>query len=677
MRSLALLSVAAFTLSVAFTAASCGDSASTASTTTTSSSSSGSGGSGSGGGGGSGGTDGRLLDKDCDPIVPSHCGFPFPSNVYLEDDAATKTGKHVVFRSRTLPLLKGGLGHIDPAPWADSDGFSPGQAPMTDLPGATITGLPTQDTIPTSITKESPTILLDVATGELVPHFAELDVSSAAGDDDHAFMIRPVVRLKDASRYIVAIRRVVDKDGKALSPSPVFQALRDGGKSEEASVENRRALYADIFAQLEKAGIKKDDLQIAWDYSTASRENNTAAMIHMRDAALAVVGTDGPKYKVTQVEDNPNPMIRKRLHVMMTVPLFLDKPGPGGKLFLGPDGLPKQNGEADYEVLIHIPNSLVTNGTQGPPLQNGHGLLGHKTEGQDGYLATMADKHGYVAFGVDFIGMAEDDLQSVTNAIGGDIGAFRQCVDRQHQGMINSLLAMRMMRGSFAKDPEVTFNGKSVIDTSVGYYRGDSQGGIFGTSYMALSTDVTRGLLGEPGMSYNLLLNRSKDFDPFFEGMKIIYSSGRDIQLALGLVQMLWDRTEPDGYAPYINENMLPNTPKHEVLIHAAIGDQQVTPLGAHVIARAIHAKNLKPVNRTIFGIPDTDGPFMGSGMVEFNFGLLEVPKTNTPPTGPMYPDSDDPHDEVRKLNAAYDQSDEFFRTGTIKPFCVGPCDPE
>jgi hypothetical protein len=63
--------------------------------------------------------------------------------------------------------------------------------------------------------------------------------------------------------------------------------------------------------------------------------------------------------------------------------------------------------------------------------------------------------------------------------------------------------------------------------------------------------------------------------------------------------------------------------------------------------------------------------------MVEFNFGLLEVPKTNTPPTGPLYPGSDDPHDKVRKLDAAYDQSDEFFRTGIVKPFCVGPCDPE
>ena len=674
MRSLALFSIAALTLSVAFTAVSCGDETTAAGTTTTASSSStGAGGaSGSGGGGG-----GRLLDdKDCDPLVPSHCGFPFPSNVYLEDDAKTKTGKHVAFRKNMMPGVAG-VGHLNPSTWDDSDGFSPGQAPMTELPGATVTGLPTQDTIETSIAKDSPTILLDTSTGELVPHFAELDVSGASSETDRTFLIRPVVRLKDATRYIVAVRHVVDKDGKALSPSPVFQALRDDGTSDEASVASRRALYKDIFAQLEKAGVKKDDLQIAWDYSTASRESNTGAMVHMRDAALALVGAAGPKYKIMSAEENPNPMIRRRLHVMMTVPLYLDKPGPGGKLNLGADGLPKQNGEADYEVLVHIPNSLVDSGTTGAPLQNAHGLLGDKTEGQNGYLATMSSKHGYVGFGVDFIGMAEEDLMSVTDAISADIGSFRQCVDRQHQGMINSLLAMRMMRGDFAKDPQVTFNGKSVIDTTKGFYRGDSQGGIFGVTYMALTTDVTRGLLGEPGMSYNLLLNRSKDFDPFFQALQIVYSNGRDIQIALGLVQMLWDRTEPSGYAPYINENMLPNTPKHEILIHAAIGDQQVTPLGAHMIARAVHARNLKPVNRSIYGIPDTDGPFTGSALVEFSFGLPEVPKTNTPPTGAMYPGSDDPHDKVRVLDAAYDQSDEFFRTGMVKGFCTGACDPQ
>ena len=106
MRSLALLSVATLTLSVAFAAASCGDEATLSGTTgsTTSASSSSEGGSGGGESSttGTGGGDGRLLDKDCDPLVPSHCGFPFPSSVYLEDDAKTKTGKHVVFRKNTF-----------------------------------------------------------------------------------------------------------------------------------------------------------------------------------------------------------------------------------------------------------------------------------------------------------------------------------------------------------------------------------------------------------------------------------------------------------------------------------------------------------------------------------------------------------------------------------------------
>jgi hypothetical protein len=139
---------------------------------------------------------------------------------------------------------------------ADSDGFSPGQTILTHLPGATITGLPTQDTLAASVTTMSPTILLDADTGELVPHFAELDQELPTElDENRAFMIRPVVRLGDATRYIVAIRHVVDKNNMPIPPSPVFQALRDGATSCDPSVALRRGLYDDIFAKLEKAGI--------------------------------------------------------------------------------------------------------------------------------------------------------------------------------------------------------------------------------------------------------------------------------------------------------------------------------------------------------------------------------------------------------------------------------------
>jgi hypothetical protein len=614
-----------------------------------------------------------LAGDDCDPLVPTVCAFPFPSNVYLEDDPSTVTGKRVRFGEKSLPMHEGSGDHVSPALFRDMDGFSTGQALLAHLPGATITGLPTQDSISISLSKQSPTVLIEADSGEPVPHFAELD-ATATTDDDRSFMIRPVVRLKDATRYIVAIRNVIDADGKPLAPSDAFRALRDRESHTHASIDARRSLYDDIFDRLRGAGYSTDDLQLAWDYTTASRENNTSWMLHMRDDALAKVGAIGPEYEVKSIEEDPNPDIKRRIVVDMTVPLYLDKRGPGGVLVFGEDGLPKQNGTAKYEVLIHVPHA-ATKGTPGHPLQNGHGLLGTKKEGQNGYLATIANRHNYVAFSVDMIGMADGDYPVIVDGIVKDFAIFKDAIiGRQHQGMINSLLAMRMMLGRFVDDPNIQFGGKSAIDPSEGFYRGDSQGGIFGGTYMAITTDVRRGMLGEPGMPYNLLLNRSVDFNPFFVIMMTQFETGRDIQLVLGLVQMMWDRTEPNGYVPYITNNTLPNTPSHNVLIHVAIGDQQVSPLGAHIMMRAMGGKNVSPVNREIWGIPSVAGPFSGNAMVEFSFGLPEVPKTNTPP---IAPEEDDPHDKVRVLDASIDQTHKFFQEGVVVSYCDGPCDPE
>ncbi|APR75368.1 Hypothetical protein A7982_00714 [Minicystis rosea] len=615
-----------------------------------------------------------LGGADCDPLVPTQCGFPFPSSVYLRDDSTTKTGKRVRFGDTTLPRYSSTGEHIDRTLWEDSDGFSTGQPAITHLPGASTKGLPSPDTIAHSLDADSPTVMIDAETGERIPHFAELDVSLPGEDpSDHTFIIRPAVRLKDATRYIVAIRNVVDENDKPVPATPAFEALRDKSDSCDASVLARRDLYADIFSRLEKAGVGRDNLQIAWDYSTSSRDNNTARFLHMRDDALAKVGDLGPEYTITNVEENPNEHIRRRITGKMTVPLYLDKPGPGGKLVLDANGLPTQNGTAEYEFVVHVPNSATT-GTPGALLQNGHGLLGSKNEGENGYLAMIADTKNYVAFAVDFVGMANEDFSTVSDSIVGDLGGFKGAVDRQHQGLLNSLLAMRMMRGRFVNEPQVQFDGKSAIDPNERHYRGDSQGGIFGTSYMAVTTDVTRGLLSVPGMNYSLLLNRSADFGVYFLLLRNAYQTGRNIQLVLGVVQMTWDRTEPNGYAPYITENMLPGTPAHQVLLHVGIGDFQVTPLGAHLIARTVGAKSIKPAARSIWGIEEAAAPYTGSGMVEFDFGLPPAPITDIPNTGG---NDDDPHGKVRSLTAAVNQEDEFFRTGVIKQYCDNVCDPE
>ncbi|MGH7297838.1 MAG: hypothetical protein ACRELB_23060, partial [Polyangiaceae bacterium] len=410
--------------------------------------------------------------------------------------------------------------------------------------------------------------------------------------------------------------------------------------------------------------------------------------VHMRDDALATVGDQGPAYTYTScvanpsgpsnapcgVFDNPNPYIRRRIVGQMTVPLYLDKPDPGGALNFV-NGMPAQNGTATFEFLVQIPNSLVNSGKAGAIVQNAHGLFGDETEGQNSYMAETCDREGYVEIAVDLVGMASDDGASyVPNLIAGDISQFYHVIHRLHQGYINELLAMRMMMGGMSKDPATIFGGKPTIDPTTRFYRGDSQGGISGGVYMAISTDVTRGLLGEPGAPYNTLLDRSADFNGFFLIIKGTYPNPLDIQLGLGLIQSLWDRAEPGGYVSYITDDLLPNTPSHNVLLHDAIGDQQVTPLGAHFIARTIGAQNLRTTNREIFGVPDGDSGFSGNGICEWDFGLpaSQSPVTNIPPLSSL----PDPHDSLRQQADAQDMSDTFFRTGTVVQTCPngGPC---
>jgi hypothetical protein len=615
-----------------------------------------------------------ALGPDCDPIAPSHCGLPLPSSRWLVDDATTPTGKRVAFGPTTLPAWMPGK-PIDAAAFADLDGFSPGMPILTHFPGATATGLVGQDEIPRSLTDDSPTVLLDADTGTRIPHWAELDESMPQDDDDRVLFLRPALRLESGKRYIAAIRHLVDATGTALTPSTAFRALRDDLPDD--SIEARRASFGDVFARLAKAGVKTDDLLLAWDWTTASRERTTRRLLAMRDDALAKVGAAGPPYTITKVEENPNPHIRRRITGSMKVPLYLDHPEPGGRLVLDANGLPKQNGTTDVPFLVHVPNVLVTGAKAkmpGPIVMNAHGLLGAMTEGQDSYLATIADAMGYVAFSTPLMGMAgEDDSGFLQRTLSGDPTAFRSSVDRQHQGLLDELLVMRLMMGAFAKDPNVTFDGVSVIDPTLRFYRGDSQGGIFGGTYMAISTDVTRGLLGEPGMPYSLLFNRSVDFEGFSFLLHLVYANPIDEQIVFCLMQMLWDATEPDGYAPYIDKDLLPGTPAHEVLIHVAIGDHQVTPLGAHMVARAVGAKNVMPVNRHVWGIDEAAAPLDGtSGMVEFDFGLPTAPVINQAAT-----DGDDPHDKVRVLGSAIRNADQFFRTGIIAQPCPGPCRPE
>jgi len=241
-----------------------------------------------------------------------------------------------------------------------------------------------------------------------------------------------------------------------------------------------------------------------------------------------------------------------------------------------------------------------------------------------------------------------------------------------------------------ATSPAFQAGGHPVIDTSHLYYDGNSQGGIMGGMLTAVAPDFRHAVLGVSGMNYaNVLVQRSTDFAPFG---KLLYSSYPDPSshpLILDLMQQLWDRGDPDGYAAQMTSHPLPDTPSHQVLMQIAYGDHQVSMYAAAVEARTIGASAYQPAldlstnrrrDRNLFyGLPAISSfPFPGSAIEVWDSGAARV---KPPPVGNLPPvdnplNNIDPHPDPRNTPLARQQKSAFLEPGgTITDVCAGnPC---
>ncbi|MCB9681954.1 MAG: hypothetical protein H6733_10840 [Alphaproteobacteria bacterium] len=605
----------------------------------------------------------------CDPIV-DYCGFPFPSNTMTVPDASTPTGLRVALEAGTMPRPVFGDG-TDPAVFNLADGFSPGTPILAHFPGAVGDGLVGPgDDLALSLEDDSLTILINTTTRERVPHWAELDALATKGGDDRTLILHPAVRLDDATRYVVGIRGLVDGSGAPIQATAAFQDLIDGNDAERA------ALYDDVFEWLTDNEWTRDETLLAWDFTTRSKQDLTQWLVSMRDQGVALYDAEGMTYTIDSVEDDWNPdTIGYRIHGHFPAPLFLSQVEPGGTLLLGDDGLPVRNTSTptmDVPFELLIPRSVVDGGGVVPLLMYGHGLFGDKSEIESGAYRTLIHEHGYAIGGIDLIGMAEDDgawleNPATTPLLGGRMDEVVRFHDRLHQGFLNHVLFLHMLKTQFAEDP--TYG--AWIDGDEAFYYGVSQGGIMGVVHAGLSRDFTKATLEVMGQPYSLLLPRSVDFTPFFDVLKLALQDGRDLYLGLALAQQTWSRVEADGWSAYVTGNRVDfDTPAKTLLLRDAVGDHQVTTLGAHILARTVGARHVDTGVREVFGLRSEVSVENETALAEWDFGLPVIPPCNVPMSL-----CDDPHDKVRGRTEAQRQLATFFSVGRIRNECQpGAC---
>ncbi|WP_244295526.1 hypothetical protein [Micromonospora orduensis] len=635
----------------------------------------------------------------CDPIDPTACLLPFPNDYFTVPDRTSPTGKRVRFATSAMPANVQGT-PIDPTEWNRQDGFSPGSPILVRVPGldATATRIAPVTDIGRSLAPDAPIVLLDTRTGKRTPYWAEPDAHAAGQPDRQSLIIRPAVALAEGTRYVVGLRGMRDSTGASIPAPKAFTAYAKGvglGHRDPRVPQMKR-----IIADLNRTGVKRHSLYLAWDFTVASRQGLTGRMLAMRDSAFADLRRAAPSFTVTQVTDyapEQDPLIARQVTGTIGVPSYLTGDGgPGSRLHYGPLGgggtpptpnaLPTPSGvttAADF--VCNIPRSASAARPAHLSLY-GHGLLGRPTEINAGNVKTMSNTYDFTFCATSWIGMAAADVPYVAGAFT-DLSAFPAVADRLQQSFLNFLFLGRAMihpRGFAAHPAFRDDRAGPLIDVAGGlHYDGNSQGGINGGALTAIAQDWTRSVLGVPAMNYSTLLQRSVDFAPFQTVLDGYYPDKVDQQLILALLQMLWDRSEANGYAQHMTDRPLPNTPAHQVLMHVAFGDHQVSPAAAEVQARTIGARlhtpaladGWSPDVRPYWGIaPIRSYPYTGSAMVVWNSGAAYAPpSTNLAPAGPEY--GDDPHEFPRAQSGAQRQKAVFLLTGEVIDVCARtPC---
>jgi hypothetical protein len=350
----------------------------------------------------------------CDPIDAANCLAPFPNDYYTVADGSTGTGLRVNLHPDSLPRNVGGASIFN-AEYNRNDGFSPNNTIVTRIPGIETqaafdaNGIVPQTDIGAYEEPDQRVVLIDAETGERHPIWAELD-EIPDQNHDRLLIIHPAVALDYGTRYIVALRDLRTAGGETIEPGEVFEAYRDRIKTDNAAVEARRKHMKRVFRKLAHAGIARQDLYLAWDFTVASEENLTQRLVAMRDDAFAQLddtnlgdgvvqgdppqindvaddeyvlcdsdgtpeceqqGADYPDYDGTGPTDgdtytgtSQSDYVFKRVTGSITVACYMDPPGeafnpvdpdvpcaPGSRLhYEGGSEVPSQNGSETWEA---------------------------------------------------------------------------------------------------------------------------------------------------------------------------------------------------------------------------------------------------------------------------------------------------------------------------------------
>jgi len=629
---------------------------------------------------GCGGDDGTAVPAECNPLGTTGCVLPWPSSIYQRADSTSPTGVRLDLPLGALPMNVDGI-EIDPGWINQRTGFSP----MTQILVTFPSGVDGANLVPytdfgASLTDASPTVIVDLTTGERVAHFAELDVNELDYPDRQVVYLRPAARLVGAHHYAVGVRKSLKaKGGGELASTPQFLALLAGKRTGHARLDAAAPGYPAVFAGLETAGVPRTDLVVAFDFMTSDDDSLIADPLAARDAAMAVVGdAEGVDYTITLDEspDSRDPLIARRVTFDYTTPKIADATGGTGFLRDG-SGHVIAMGTTTAPASIIIP-ACATPQNKARIVIYGHGFFGSLEESMGGYVRQFAKDTCSVVIGGLWRGMSEAEVPDAVLALN-DANRMPGFTQRIWQGMTDFMTLARFAKGKLAReqlvdDPSAA-TPQSIVDTSQIYYYGISQGHILGSTLFAFDQTMQRAAMSVGGANWAVMFERSGNWATYSVPLKGAYDEPRGYAelnsvILQQVIEMGFEVVDGGSWAPKVLAGGLPGTPPKQFLHYMSNGDCEVPNLASLFQARSIGLPLLTPSVQAPYGLTGMDGPLQNALVI-----MDEHPDPLPPTTNELFGYDNVAHENLRRRAATVQQIDHYFTTGEITNFCTGPCD--
>ena len=596
------------------------------------------------------------------PLVPDRAMYPFPSDLYLEADASTVTGRRVSIPAEALPP------GFAPADWAAHDGFSrvpailtwfAGGIDPTTLPDASDPGASTRD--------DSSVLLVEEGTWTRMPVLAELDLN-ARGAFEQALIIRPHRTLKAGTGYAVLLRSSLRSEaGEPLEINEAFRALRDGIPTDSDELEAQRADFDLALEAAEAVGVSTDELVLAWTFHTRSEEQVTSPLLAIQEVMATA---ELPPWQLTLQENDDDDTLVTGTFV---APWFLDD---GHRIQLDASGAPIQQGTSEVEFHLAIPDSVDE---PRPVICFGHGFFSGKEEIGWGSFARLRQEKRMSAAAIDFRGFAEIDLVDTVPILSGELSRVPEIVDRQVQNVAGFTLLARLVREQLAVDVELDRGDGpfTPLDPAQVHYMGISNGGTQGLTIMTTSPSFTRGVLVVPGGGWTHMLQRAVQWNEFAGILETNYDGPLQMQLVMSLMQPMFDPADSLNYVEHLVTDRFDGRADVTVTLHEAVEDSQVANLVTDWVARTAGASLVTPSARDVWGLDTVeatapDGTDAAGAMFVYDLQLPANPEGNVPP-----PEDNGAHRDIRDQWSYFEQVATYLETGAIVQVCDGACDPD